>query len=155
MRPTAEQAAILLDPVAQIPIPYMPQRVSSRGRQWTPQLSVAVVKQALGLDNAQWNSCRGAARVQSQIYRLGAKKNGNVVPWPDKNAKNKKAAQDALEADFPIMGRCQSRWASEFFLKTHSNYQTNRVWSRMEVADYTDKGSSLVGPIAISAQSYR
>lgn len=111
-----------------IPEPLLLPRMTSKGRNYTPPLGRSDVQRILGLSDFNWKNIRGLTRSLVRLHHLDLKDpDGKTIRWPEKNPKSKQTAQKKLEEQFPVLSRCQRSWASEYFLKTHTNNKIEAV----------------------------
>lgn len=102
--------------------PCLQRVISPTGRNYTPALGRIQVQRVLGLSDFDWQNIRGLSRTLVRLHHLDSKDaNGKTIRWPEKDPRNKQAAQKKLELQFSILARCQGSWASDYFLRTHTN----------------------------------
>lgn len=122
--PTEQEAATLANAMKGlcfVPEPAVQPRISQKGRSYTPPLGRAEVQRVLNLSNFDWRNIRGLTRSLVRLHHLDVKDQGKTIRWPEKNPRNKAAAQKKLEEHFPVLARCQGSWGSDYFLRTHTN----------------------------------
>lgn len=136
--PSAKELAVINDASALIEKPVIQPRLSAGGRSYIPKLSQGTILRVTGLSQTQWKQIRQLVCSLFTAHKLDVLKEGKVVPWEQKNWRNKEAAFIALETQFCVLKQCVAHWAADTVFEAHFDYHRDKVFVQMMISRCDD-----------------